>query len=107
MTEFSPIADFFAAELPIGTNGYQRKPVTFAGPALFDNATKVASLPMRSIEWLPTGGSLQFQTVFLIAGGSTTGATGSIVFIHEEPQIVLRQAGQAFQFEFTPEKKIA
>lgn len=106
LTEFSPTADFFAAELAIGTNGYQRKPIAFTGPALFDNATKTASLPTKATTWTPTGGSLQFQTVFLIAGGAATGTVGAIVFVHREPQIMLKQASQPYQFEITMKRSI-
>jgi hypothetical protein len=105
LTEFSPASDFFARELPIGTNGYSRKSLTITGPSIIDNATKIASLPMKTTTWTPVGGSLQFQTVFMISGGAT-GTTGTIELVHVEPVVILRQAGQPFNFELTLRKTL-
>ena len=105
LTESSTTAAFFAAELPIGTNGYSRKAVTFTGPSIYDNVTKAAMLPTQTVSWTPTGGSLQFQTVFLVADGAATGTTGSIVMLNIEPQVTLRLAGQPYQVEYSVSQK--
>lgn len=105
LTESSTAAAFFAAELPIGTNGYSRKPVTFTGPSIYDNATKTAILPTQTMTWTPIGGSLQFQTAFLVADGAATGAVGSIVMLNIEPQVTLRLAGQPYQVEYSVSQK--
>lgn len=101
LTDSSPAADFFTAELPIGTNGYSRKSITFTGPSIYDNAAKTAMIPTQTISWTPVGGSLQFQTAFLIADGAATGAVGTIVMLNIEPQTTLRLAGQPYQVEYS------
>ena len=105
LTETSTAAAFFAAELPIGVNGYSRKYVAFTGPSIYDNATKTAMIPLQTITWTPVGGSLQFQTVFLVADGAATGAVGSIVMLNIEPQVTLRLAGQPYQVEYSVSQK--
>ena len=101
LTDSSTAAAFFAAELPIGTNGYSRKPITFTGPSIYDNAAKTAMIPTQTISWTPVGGSLQFQTAFLIADGAATGTAGTIVMLNIESQTTLRLAGQPYQVEYS------
>jgi hypothetical protein len=58
-------------------------------------------LPTIAKTWTPTGGALQFQTVFLIAYGAATGTSGAIVFCDRLSQINLKKEGQPFTYEFT------
>jgi hypothetical protein len=81
-------------------NGYARKPITFSGPSIFDNSTKTAYLPTITATWTPTG-SLSFQTVFLIADGAATGATGTIAALFVEPSVILRLTGQPYQSDWS------
>lgn len=96
LTPASPIADFLAAELPIGVNGYSRQSVTFPAGAIYDNATNSMIAPQVSATWTAVTAALQFKTVFLIADGAATGSTGTIAALFVEPTTRLRLPGQPY-----------
>lgn len=60
------IADWVAAELPVG-NGYDRCPLVWAADGDFSNLDKRHDLPSVTATWTASGGSLQFQSWFLLA----------------------------------------
>lgn len=62
----STIADWVGAELPRG-NGYDRRQLLWSTDGEFSNASKRHELPQVTAAWQATGGSLQFQTWFLLA----------------------------------------
>lgn len=62
----SPLADFIANEL-LPTNGYARASANFGSDGSYDATDQRHELPSVSASFSATGGSLQFQTVFLIA----------------------------------------
>ncbi len=66
----STIVDFVGAEL-LPTNGYSRLPISFSGDGTYNSTTKRHELPAISATITANGGSLQFQTAFLIANGTS------------------------------------
>lgn len=62
----SSIADWVSAELPRG-NGYDRQQLIWPSDGAFSNTNKRHELPQVTAAWKAAGGSLQFQTWFLLA----------------------------------------
>jgi hypothetical protein len=69
LTRASTIAEFISAEL-LPINGYSRVVANFADGA-YDTTDQRHELPIISASFAATGGSLQFQSIFLIADAST------------------------------------
>jgi hypothetical protein len=66
LTRASSLADFIANEL-LPTNGYARALIDFGGDGIYDTTDQRHEMPVPSIGFTASGGSLQWQTVFLIA----------------------------------------
>jgi hypothetical protein len=62
----SSLADFISNEL-LPTNNYARAAATFSGDGSYDTTDQRHELPIISASFAALGGSLQFQTAFLIA----------------------------------------
>jgi hypothetical protein len=71
LTRASTRADFIGAEL-LQQNGYARANMVFPDSGTFSNSNKRHDAPLVTGDFLADGGSLQFQTVFLIANGNAT-----------------------------------
>ena len=65
----SSLADFISSEL-LPTNNYARATANFSGDGSYDTTDQRHELPTISASFSALGGSLQFQTAFLIADSS-------------------------------------
>jgi len=67
----SSIADFIAAEL-LPSYGYARKQILFSGDGAYNTLYERHELPDVTLPFAASGGSLQFQTAFLLANATPT-----------------------------------
>jgi hypothetical protein len=66
LSRSSSLADFIASEL-LPNNGYARATASFGDDGSYDTTDQRHELPIISASFTASGGSLQFQTAFLIA----------------------------------------
>ncbi|GEM_PF-3421939 len=66
LSRSSPLSDFVNAEL-ITQYGYQRKNLVWPEDGSFSNTNLRHELPLIEATWTASGGSIQFQTAFLLA----------------------------------------
>ncbi len=71
LTRASSLADFISNEL-LPNNGYARATANFATDGSYDTTEQRHELPTISATFTANGGSLQFQTAFLIADSLAT-----------------------------------
>ncbi|MFN6572373.1 MAG: hypothetical protein RMY31_035270 [Dendronalium sp. ChiSLP03b] len=69
LSRASSLADFIANEL-LPTNGYTRASANFGSDGSYDSTDQRHELPTINASFSASGGSLQFQTAFLIADSS-------------------------------------
>ncbi|MEH1976077.1 MAG: hypothetical protein V7L02_23260 [Nostoc sp.] len=67
----SSVADFIKSEL-LPANGYARVDASFSNDGSYDSTDQRHELPNINAAFAALGGSLQFQTVFLIADSTAT-----------------------------------
>lgn len=71
LTRSSSLADFFSSEL-LPNNGYARATVNFSGDGSYDTTDQRHEMPTLAASFTASGGSLQFQTAFIIADSVAT-----------------------------------